>query len=618
MERLTKIIFIPKLLFIGLLIAIFSINEALAAEHLPITITANNYGSCQYAQSSFKWSSGIQLGSENVWSGATNWDDKYYTLRFDGIPDRISFSYERSVSIATAIEWYVAVSENGSDFTNIWTSSSNSGSGDVEITNKNVRYVKLCYSGNYGGKFTNVTISELKYFNVNKTSLDFGTNQRGNTVAPQSVTLSFCNAGNPTNISCDDSNFTFSSSTFSGTGRDLMGESSVNVTYRNTNLGTHTGTITITDGTNTRTLSVTGTTQTTYYAHAEVETTEGGTAAVSFESFDNATATSVNKTLGPTTASAPKTDIYFKAVAAEDYEFVGWKHQLSDNNYVSTEANYTIQNFTYNSEDSSNPSSQALIAVFRKVHLVLEPSNPEYLPEQYKTVTLHRTFLQGYSSLSLPFATTVQELTGRTSDDDWVAQLTAVTYNQHDGYTLFFEKVASGRIRAFEPYILHLGEQVTDPAWTDIVLTAATPTTIHPSKGYGTAASPDGSTFLDWSMTSNFTAGFGMSGLFGIVNSAGALQRGGSTAILNAFSAYITPAPEAAGVKVRSAFTDEWGTTTYISGLPDDDSTSDSSSDSHADSPSAIYDLSGRRIATSQPLSSGLYIHRNRKIIVRH
>ena len=612
MERLTKILFIPKLLFIGLLVAIFSITEAMAAEHLPLTVTSSNYGSCQYAQSSFKWSSGIQLGSENVWSGATNWDDKYYTLRFDGIPDRITFSFERSVSIATSIEWYVAVSENGSDFTNIWTSTSNSGSGDVEITNKSVRYVKLCYSGNYGGKFTNVSISELKYFNVDKTSLDFGTNQRGNTVAPQSVTLSFCNAGNPTNISCDDPNFTFSSSTFSGTGRDLMGESSVNVTYRNTSLGTHTGTITITDGTNTRTLSVTGTTQTTYYAHAEVEATEGGTAAVSFESFDAASSTAVNKTLGPTTASAPKTNIYFKAVAADDYEFVGWKHQLSDNTYVSTEANYTIQNFTYNSEDSSSPSSQALIAVFRKVALVLEPSDPEYLPEQYKTVTLHRTFLQGYNTLALPFETNVQALTGRQSDSDWVAQLTSVTYNQHDGYTLFFEKVANGKIKAFEPYILYLGESVADPSWTNIDLPAPSPVTITPTKGYSLAASPDGSSYSDWQMTSNFEASFSMNGRLGIVNSAGALQRGGSTATLNAFTAYITPPTGSAGVKLQSAFTDEFGTTTYISGLPAADPSTNPSTN-HS-TPTDLYDLSGRRITT---LRRGLFIQGGKKIAIK-
>ena len=608
MERLTKILFIPKLLFIGLLVAIFSITEAMAAEHLPLTVTSSNYGSCQYAQSKFSWNNGIYLNGNGF-----NWDDKYYTLRFDGIPDRVSFSFEKSSGVATGVDWYVAVSSNGSSFSNIWTSSDGSGSKDIEITDKSVRYIKFCYSGNFGGTFKNVTISELKYFNVDKTSLDFGTNQRGNTVASQSITLSHCNAGNPTSISCDDSNFTFSPSTFSGVGRDLMGESSVNVTYKNTNLGTHTGTITITDGTNTRTLTVKGTTQTTYYAHAEVQSTEGGAATVSFESFETATTTSVDKSFGPTTSAAPKTNIYFKAVAAEDYEFVGWKHQLSDNTYVSSEENYTIQNFTYNSEDSNSPSSQALIAVFRKIVLDLEPTNPDYLPEQYKTVTLHRTLLQGYNTIALPFDTDVATLTGRTSDEDWVAQLSAVTYNQHDGFTLFFQKIASGRIHAFKPYILYLSEQVVDPSWTNIDLPAATPATITPATGYTPAASPDGTTsYADWQMTSNFTAAFPMSGLYDIVNSSAALQRGSSTSTLNAFTAYITPAPGAAGIKVRSAFTDEFGTTTYISGLPAADPSSYPSTNPSA--PTDLYDLSGRRITTPR---RGLFIQGGKKIAIK-
>ena len=196
--------------------------------------------------------------------------------------------------------------------------------------------------------------------------------------------------------------------------------------------------------------------------------------------------------------------------------------------------------------------------------ITLEPTSSQYDFDLYETVTLHRTFLQGYSTLTLPFATTVQALTGRSSDDDWVAQLSSVTYNAQDGYTLFFRQITTGRIQAFQPYILHLGQPVTDPSWTDIDLPAAESQTITPASGYGTAASPHGDSYTDWQMTSNFTAGFSMSGLYGIVNSIGALQLGAASATLNAFTAYITPPAGVAGVKVRSAFIDDWGNTTYV------------------------------------------------------
>ena len=593
----------------------FEVNVTEAQNHLPLTITSNNHSTLVRSISgSYAWDSdGIRLGDGG---GGLSWSDKLAEINFEGIPDKISFDYEKQASGATDVDWYVAASTDGNNWTTIW-SVDNSGSGhaDITIEDATVRYVRLCYSGNFGGYFRNVTITERRYLTASTDNIAFGTIMKGNSVN-ETFTLSHCNAGYGVTFTSSNPYFTVTPNPVTSTGGDIMGTETITVRYANNVIGEHSGTITISDpnGINEAiTIQVSATTQTTYYAHAEVEATEGGTAAVSFESFDAASSTAVNKTLGPTTASAPKTNIYFKAVAAEDYEFVGWKHQLSDNTYVSSEENYTIQNFTYNSEDSNSPSSQALIAVFRKIVLDLEPTNPDYLPEQYKTVTLHRTLLQGYNTIALPFDTDVATLTGRTSDEDWVAQLSAVTYNQHDGFTLFFQKIASGRIHAFKPYILYLSEQVVDPSWSNINLPAATPATITPSTGYTPAASPDGTTsYADWQMTSNFTAAFPMSGLYGIVNSSAALQRGSSTAILNAFTAYITPPSGSAGIKVRSAFTDEFGTTTYISGLPAADPSSYPSTNPSA--PTDLYDLSGRRITTPR---RGLFIQGGKKIAIK-
>ncbi len=592
----------------------FEVEVTEAQNHLPLTITSNNYSKLVRSISgSFTWvSNGIRLGDGG---GGLNYNDKLAEINFEGIPDKISFDYEKQAAGATDIDWYVIASVDGNNWTEIW-SVNNSGSGHVDITieNANVRYVRLCYSGNFGGYFRNITITERRYLTANVDRLEFGEKMKGNGV-DKTFTLSHCNAGYGLTISSSDPNFIATPNPVTTTGGDIMGTETITVRYLNNTLGYHGGTLTISDPTGKTqdvTISVSGTTLTTYYARAEAESTEGGTAAVSFESFNAATQTAVNTSYGPTKDAAPKTNIYFKAVASEDYEFVGWKLQLSDNEYVYDEANYTIQDFTYSSEDANAPSTKKLIAVFRKIALDLEPTNPEYLPELYQTITLHRTLLQGYNTLALPFATTVAELTGRTSESDWVAQLSAVTYNQHDGFTLFFEKVTNGKIKAFDPYILYLGAQVVDPSWSNINLPAATPKTIHPSSGYGAAASPDGSsTFIDWSMTSNFEAGFSMEGLYGIVNTVGGLKRGsGSSAILNAFTAYITPPSGSAGVKVQSAFTDEWGVTTYIKGLPDDGAESEACGDE-------LYDLSGRRIDSRQQPTRGIYVRGGRRVVVK-
>lgn len=240
--------------------------------------------------------------------------------------------------------------------------------------------------------------------------------------------------------------------------------------------------------------------------------------------------------------------------------------------------------------------------------LMLAPMNvPTYTPGDFRKVFFERTLPAGYSSLALPFSTTIVTLTGRAANaDDWVAQLETVTYSQADGYTLHFNKVMSGDITANQPYILHLGTEVVNPAWTNVTLSTATATEITASAGYGNNVGAIG-IYSDWSMTSNFEVGMSMNGKYGVVNSAGGLKKGGTTATLNAFSAYITPPTGSAGIKVRSAFTDEFGETTYINGLPDEDATA---------SDSQLYDLSGRRVNAHQP-KSGIYVLNGRRIVVK-
>lgn len=267
---------------------------------------------------------------------------------------------------------------------------------------------------------------------------------------------------------------------------------------------------------------------------------------------------------------------------------------------------------TRNQDEGFNAVNKSYTIQVVKPVLILDPAEtPEITYSDYSSVTLSRDFSAvGYYSIALPFSTTVAALTGRAANaDDWVAQLETVTYSQADGYTLHFKKVTSGVIEANEPYILHLGAAVTNPTWTNVEVEVADETTVTATTGYGDNVGAAG-IFSDWSMTSNFTPGMSMSGLYGVVNGAGALKKGGSTATLNAFAAYITPPAGSAGVKVQSAFTDEWGVTTYIKGLPDEGAESEACGDE-------LYDLSGRRIDSRQQPTRGIYVRGGRRVVVK-
>lgn len=460
--------------------------------------------------------------------------------------------------------------------------------------------------------YSNVKVTRATTLSTSTTELDFGTvtNRRS---ASLDAVINYNNTTYDQQVTgtSTDPNFTVTPTTVGATGENQT----IPVTFTPTSAGTHTGTVTLTMNGKTVSFQVKGVGQTTYYTKATASATEGGSAYVSFTSFDDATNTSATKNSGVTTAPNATATAYYRAEPNQRYAFLGWKRNISDATYVSTDPNFQTPAYTYDSESSGSPTVVTYVAVFEEKPnvITLEPTTTGYDTDLYETVTLHRTLLQGYNTIALPFDTSVEALTGRTGSDDWVAQLSAVTYNQHDGFTLFFQKIASGRIHAFKPYILYLSEQVVDPSWTDIDLPAATPATITPATGYTPAASPDGTTsYADWQMTSNFTAAFPMSGLYGIVNSSAALQRGSSTSTLNAFTAYITPAPGAAGIKVRSAFTDEFGTTTYISGLPAADPSADPSANPSA--PTDLYDLSGRRITTPR---RGLFIQGGKKIAIK-
>lgn len=171
-------------------------------------------------------------------------------------------------------------------------------------------------------------------------------------------------------------------------------------------------------------------------------------------------------------------------------------------------------------------------------------TSPSYTEDTYRKVFFNNTLKSGYSTIALPFNTTVEDIvgTGYDEDDDWVAQLAVVTYNSKDGYSLYFEKKSD--IVANQPYILHLGTAVNSPVFTNVSVVAAATAAQYTTKGVSDAN--------QWVLHSNYNPTFDMEGYYGVVGEK--IKKGAEGSSLKAYHAYIE-GPTAAAVK--AAYLDE-------------------------------------------------------------
>ena len=205
--------------------------------HVPFTITSSNYSiPFKYgSEGSFSWDGGIKLGDGG---GGLNWDDKYYDIVFSGIPDKLSFDYEKQASGATGVEWWVKESSDGSNWIDSKWGKQTSGSGsatNIQLL-PTTRYLRLCYSGNFGGYFKNIHVTELNQFSASPVRVDFGTKGANYGTQEENVTFNHANAGRVTTMEIvgDDAEFfSIERSSIPGTGRDLYGTFTIAVRFDN-------------------------------------------------------------------------------------------------------------------------------------------------------------------------------------------------------------------------------------------------------------------------------------------------------------------------------------------------------------------------------------------------
>ena len=219
----------------------YPITPVNADNHVPFTINSENYYNVfRYDNTgNLSWKNdGVLLGSPDVGSGATNYSDRYYDIVFTGVPDKLSFTYERSTTIATDCDWYVKESADGVTWSenNVWEKG-NSNSGSVEVPlNPTTHYLRFCYSGNYGGYFRNIHVSERFQFEATPTAIDFGSEGITHGMQHDTITFLHANAGRITKAvitGADAKYFNVTPELIPGTGRDCFGNAALEVTFDN-------------------------------------------------------------------------------------------------------------------------------------------------------------------------------------------------------------------------------------------------------------------------------------------------------------------------------------------------------------------------------------------------
>lgn len=187
-----------------------------------------------------KWENGIQVGD---WSDGFNYNDKTVTIHFSGIPDSLSFNTsikEASVvTPATAIKWYVKESTDGINWSGeIWNNEGTRNLSPKIKLNPDTRYIMLCYSGNFGAIFHDITVTELNEFRAvdqnndtqDVTHLDFGANQVF-TSKTLPFKLRYANPGYKITVESTDPHFTVDPSYIGDIGGENHGTRTINVTY---------------------------------------------------------------------------------------------------------------------------------------------------------------------------------------------------------------------------------------------------------------------------------------------------------------------------------------------------------------------------------------------------
>lgn len=251
----------------------FSLTVTANNNHLPISITSetafNNLKSGSSGDYSWKGDEGFCVGGYNGWlDGVANWDDKYVTFKFEGVPDKLSFSskfiYRDNIAnkmTATTVGGstvegqlyflYVDESADGKTWSAVWNDQEldkDNWKNWTKQLKKTTRYIRFHLHANYGALYKNIKVTELKYVDDPESKdIDFGSAVINSGEVSQTTLVNWCNIA-PLSVTCDNPRFTVNPSVFANF--DTYGTQQLEIKYIHTEeVGVNEGNITISNGT---------------------------------------------------------------------------------------------------------------------------------------------------------------------------------------------------------------------------------------------------------------------------------------------------------------------------------------------------------------------------------
>ena len=188
----------------------------------------------------------LNQNSAIVWTA----NPLYYTIKFTGVPDKLSFDYKQTATStaigATGKAFIVYESSDGSSWNEIWTSNGMPGNTDYESKsniqlNPGTRYLKFFFDATYSGYYRNITVTEREEFHaVNEDDetieveyLDFEANQVFISKT-KNFDLKYANAGYKVKVESNDSRFTVNPTLIDTIGGCKYGKENISVTYSST------------------------------------------------------------------------------------------------------------------------------------------------------------------------------------------------------------------------------------------------------------------------------------------------------------------------------------------------------------------------------------------------
>ena len=197
-------------------------------------------------------------------------------------------------------------------------------------------------------------------------------------------------------------------------------------------------------------------------------------------------------------------------------------------------------------------------------------------------VIVNRTFAKGWNTVCLPFITSVASIQA-TKAQEFVSS---------NGYSLTFDEVADGVLKANVPYLVYFDNEVSAPVYYGGNVEASNPTSVE----------HNGFTFVG-----NYEAGKSLEGLYGVVtvDDVQKLMKGTADNALPATCAYFTTSNlNADGLRICF----DGGEVTGIYQI-----------NGGAKAEGAVYNLQGIKVSNkgTNNLPAGLYIMQGKKVLVK-